>query len=281
MDYAIQAAIAIYLEREISEFAFKMIAEEDSKLLRSHKGMQIMVQNYVNEILDSKEDIDLILDTLDKCNYDGDIRNNYWVLDPIDGTKGFISHAKFSVGLALISDGSVVLGVVGCVNLPYSASPCSCSPNEGGCLAVAIRGKGSILYDLDSPLSTSLLLKDPSCIYSATISRQPINSTNTFHRLYKDGKFTKPVIEADSMCKYVIVARGLAYFYFRENRNPSYKENVWDHAAGSIVLEEAGGIVTDLHGKKLDFTHGRKLLENDGILAAIPDHHDRILGLLY
>lgn len=91
MDYAIQAAIAIYLEREISEFAFKylfldllrfrMIAEEDSKLLRSHKGMQIMVQNYVNEILDSKEDIDLILDTLDKCNYDGDIRNNYWVVD--------------------------------------------------------------------------------------------------------------------------------------------------------------------------------------------------------
>ena len=40
-----------------------------------------MVQNYVNEILDSKEDIDLILDTLDKCNYDGDIRNNYWVVD--------------------------------------------------------------------------------------------------------------------------------------------------------------------------------------------------------
>ena len=56
-----------------------MIAEEDSKLLRSQKEMQLDVQRYVNEILDSKEDLDLILDTLDKCNYDGYIENSYWV----------------------------------------------------------------------------------------------------------------------------------------------------------------------------------------------------------
>lgn len=131
------------------------------------------------------------------------------------------------MGLALVSGGSVVLGVIGCVNLPYSASPCDCFQNEGGCLAVAIRGKGSILYDLDSSASTTLLLKIPSSyIYSATISRQLINSTSTFKHLCKDGEFTKPVIEADSMCKYVIVARGLACFYFRESQNPTYKVNV-------------------------------------------------------
>ena len=56
-----------------------MIAEEDSGLLRSQKEMQFVVQNYVNEILDSNEDLNLIMDTLDKCRYGGDISNSYWV----------------------------------------------------------------------------------------------------------------------------------------------------------------------------------------------------------
>ena len=46
---------------------------------------------------------------------------------------------------------------------------------------------------------------------------------------------------------------------------------MWDHAAGKVVLECAGGCVGDLHGKTLDFAHGDKLSENYGILATMPE----------
>ena len=55
---------------------------------------------------------------------------------------------------------------------------------------------------------------------------------------------------------------------------------MWDHAAGSIVLEEAGGSVTDLDGKKLDFMQGTKLLKNRGILATVPEEWPKILDVL-
>ncbi len=43
-----------------------------------------------------------------------------------------------------------------------------------------------------------------------------------------------------------------------------YEEKIWDHAAGLIVVEEAGGRVTDVYGKKLDFSRGRTLSDNTG-----------------
>jgi len=48
----------------------------------------------------------------------------------------------------------------------------------------------------------------------------------------------------------------------------SYQEWIWDHAAGSIVLQEAGGELTDIHGHPLDFSRGAKLPKGgDGILG--------------
>jgi 3'(2'), 5'-bisphosphate nucleotidase len=47
-----------------------------------------------------------------------------------------------------------------------------------------------------------------------------------------------------------------------------YREKIWDQAAGSIIVEEAGGKVTDLDGKTLDFSQGRTLKENRGICAS-------------
>ena len=57
-----------------------MIAEEDSTILRSYdRQAQEKVQSYVENILGTREDIDLILDTLDRCKYDGDLSKEYWV----------------------------------------------------------------------------------------------------------------------------------------------------------------------------------------------------------
>ena len=74
-------------------------------------------------------------------------------------------------------------------------------------------------------------------------------------------------VRYDSQVKYGVVAEGAAEIYLRPRSKPDYRENIWDHVAGVVVCEEAGGVVTDTDGKALDFTHGAKLLENRGILA--------------
>lgn len=54
---------------------------------------------------------------------------------------------------------------------------------------------------------------------------------------------------------------------------------MWDHAAGCLVLSEAGGIVTDLWDKPLDFSTGRQLSRNTGVVASAHRAlHDKALG---
>lgn len=56
-----------------------------------------------------------------------------------------------------------------------------------------------------------------------------------------------------------------------------YRENVWDHAPGVILLKEAGGRVTDGSGGELDFSLGNKLDNNEGLVATNGVMHDKVL----
>jgi 3'(2'), 5'-bisphosphate nucleotidase len=57
---------------------------------------------------------------------------------------------------------------------------------------------------------------------------------------------------------------------------------IWDHAAGCFIVEEAGGVVTDAGGRPLDFSSGRFLMGLDrGIIASCnPALHSRLLAAL-
>jgi 3'(2'), 5'-bisphosphate nucleotidase len=77
-----------------------------------------------------------------------------------------------------------------------------------------------------------------------------------------------------------VLARGEAEVYLRMPTSADYRENVWDHAAGAIVIEEAGGRVSDVDGRALDFTAGRKLLRNRGIVATNGRLHEAVLAAI-
>lgn len=83
----------------------------------------------------------------------------------------------------------------------------------------------------------------------------------------------------DSQVKYGLVANGEAAVYLRfpNPRNKDYRENIWDHAAGAIVVEEAGGKVTDMNGKPLNFRDNEKMLNNHGVVVSNGVIHDRVL----
>lgn len=95
-----------------------------------------------------------VLEAINRCNSTGGPVGKHWVLDPVDGTLGFVRGDQYAVALALIDDGQVVIGVLGCPNYPtkkkfphnrkkpdgYISSPPDSS--EEGCVIYTRRGSG-------------------------------------------------------------------------------------------------------------------------------------------
>lgn len=81
------------------------------------------------------------------------------------------------------------------------------------------------------------------------------------------------------MVKYAAIARGDAEIFMKFAR-AGYKEKIWDHAAGVVIIQEAGGVVTDARGRPLDFSGGVYLEGLDrGIIACSGSVlHEKIIG---
>ncbi len=81
-----------------------------------------------------------LLEAIDRGRYGGGPRGRFWTLDPIDGTKGFLRGEQYAICLALVEDGHVQFGVVGCPNLLTNLSD---PDSDRGCLLFASRGHGA------------------------------------------------------------------------------------------------------------------------------------------
>jgi 3'(2'), 5'-bisphosphate nucleotidase len=231
-------------------------------------------------------DPDRLCWALDRCNDVAGPVGRHWTVDPVDGTKGFLRGGQYAVALALIEDGQVALGVLGCPNLAVDAS----NPAAGtGCLFVAERGGGAWQLPLDDAGEVSeggqaaerpVKVSDTTDLRAArwAESLEPGHSSQPEAAQVVNllGITTQP-IRVDSQVKYALVARGDASIYLRLPIG-GYVENIWDHAAGSLLVREAGGKVSDADGHELDFTTGRKLSRNRGILAAVPGLYDPVIG---
>ena len=90
-------------------------------------------------------------------------------------------------------------------------------------------------------------------------------------------RILQPPFRIDSQCKYAAVARGDASIYMRLPTRKDYEEKIWDHAAGMAVVQEAGGRVTDVAGRDLDFSLGRTLRSNQGVVVTNGHIHDQVI----
>ena len=91
-----------------------------------------------------------------------------------------------------------------------------------------------------------------------------------------------PPVRMDSQAKYAALAAGQGELIFRllSPAKPGYREKIWDQAAGSLIVEEAGGQVSDLRGVPLDFSAGRTLERNVGVLVSNRTLHAAALSAL-
>ncbi|KAK1310064.1 hypothetical protein QJS10_CPA08g01037 [Acorus calamus] len=279
-DYGTQALISFVLQREIPSDSFSLVAEEESGDLRKEDSKEILkrITELVNDTLSADGTYSLslseddVLAAIDSGKSEGGPHGRHWVLDPIDGTKGFLRGDQYAIALALLDEGKVVLGVLACPNLPSRpiGEPEKHSlQNSVGCLFSASIGGGSVLQLLDGSSPTKVHVsttENPAEAsffesYEAAHSMRDLSSS-----IAKKLGVQAPPVRIDSQAKYGALARGDGAIYLRFPHQ-GYREKIWDHAAGYIVVAEAGGVASDASGKPLDFSRGRYLDLDTGIIV--------------
>ncbi|CAH2041869.1 unnamed protein product [Thlaspi arvense] len=295
-----------------------LVAEEDSAFLHSNN----LVSSVLNAVTDktSFRDKQLtetdVLEAIDRGKDEfsfGSKPATYWVLDPIDGTRGFVrgTDVLYVVGLALVVEGKIVLGVMGCPNwhedMPGKSTTAALESINvfpgSGIIMVSHIGCGTWtkqLFDVLSSTRKSLsswtrCSVDGCCLVHE--ARFCIPDSQTWESLPLSTSFdatTNPESINDkqilllptccgSLCKYLTVAAGRASVFILRARSQTIIK-AWDHAVGMICVHEAGGKVTDWSGSKLDLAadkvERRFIFPSGGVLVTNSHLHRELLELI-
>jgi len=181
-----------------------------------------------------------------------DLGGIVWLIDPIDGTMNFIHQQRnFAISIGIYEDG------VGKIGLIYDVVH-----DE---LYHAFRGKGAYINGNSLPKLKEAAIKESILAINATwvIENKRIDH-NLMIPLVRDARGTRSY--GSAALEMVFLAAGRVDAYFSMRLAP------WDFAAGAVILEELGGVVTNLRGEKLNF------LSRDSLFAAKPGLHQTILN---
>jgi 3'(2'), 5'-bisphosphate nucleotidase len=274
-DFASQALIAGGLAETFP--GDPLVAEEDSRMLESDPGMMRQV---VARVRQACPDAGTRRVMTWLGHGDGRVGERFWTLDPIDGTKGFVRGDQYVVALALLEAGRVAVAALAAPLLGADLRP---HANASGCAVVAVRGQGAWAMPFDGGVERRLKVSDCRVVSTARLLRSVEDTHADPKRLtliIRQLGLTQPVIPLDSQAKYLIIAGGQAELLIRlvPSLKPDYKEKLWDVAAGVLVIEEAGGRVTDLRGEPLDLTAGRELTRNHGSVISNGHLHEAALS---
>ena len=179
------------------------------------------------------------------------VKNTYktfWLLDPIDGTKDYISKKdEYTLNAALILDLKPVLGII------YAPAKNRLFYSYGKNLAFEINNGKKIVLDCKKKNNSEIIGLENS-------AGTPVEILD----IYKKYKVTKK-IKMSSSLKFCILASGEADIYAAMAR-----ASEWDIAAGHVILEHAGGSVTTHDEKKISY--GKKDFKNLPLLAKRSDN---------
>ena len=179
-------------------------------------------------------------------------KRRVWVVDPLDGTKEFIQHIpEFCICIALVEDGRPVVAV------EYNPA--------ADRLYAAVRGQGTTVNG--APAQVSRTARVPDALVLASRSEDQRGEWDVFKGCVRV-KLTGSVAY-----KLAELATGAADATFTLT-----PKNEWDLCAGSLLVEEAGGRVTDLEGAALRFNQAKTL--RPGMIASNGVLHAGLLALI-
>jgi 3'(2'), 5'-bisphosphate nucleotidase len=180
----------------------------------------------------------------DSSSQGGPLDGPFWLVDPLDGTKEFLSgNGEFTINIALIEDGTPVLGVV-------------LAPALGRLFAAA-PGEQPFVEDAGGRRTIEARAVPPEG--ATCVSSRSHGDAEALAR-FNAGRRVAASVSAGSSLKFCLVAAGEADIYPRFGRTME-----WDTAAGDAIVRAAGGRVTDLEGRPLRY--GKPGFENPHFVA--------------
>jgi 3'(2'), 5'-bisphosphate nucleotidase len=236
-DFAVQALVAHRLAETFPEAP--LVAEEDAAALRAPAG-RTMLESVLATLRGVASNLDSIrvLDLIDRGR--AVPAERFWTLDPVDGTRGFVRGDHYVVALALIVRGRVEIGLIGCPELVLTDEP----RNTAGSIAFAIRNRGAFRApptgDEFIPLHVSSCHDPRLARVLRSFEAQHIG-LDTFNRIVSTLRVQAPAALMDSQAKHVVIAAGRADLLIRVPATKSFRDKIWDQAAGSLIVDRPAG----------------------------------------
>ncbi|MDF7676025.1 inositol monophosphatase family protein [Neisseriaceae bacterium ESL0693] len=173
-----------------------------------------------------------------------------WIIDPLDGTTNYLhGHKQFAISMALLHKGVLTEALV-------------FAPEQND-LYTASRGQGALLNDKRIRVSSRIEMSRSLIATGFPVVDQSM--MDTYLAILKDvlAKTAGARREGAASLDLCHVASGRADGYFEFNLKP------WDIAAGALIVQEAGGIVTDMQGEQEWLQSGDIVAANPKILAQL------------
>ena len=172
----------------------------------------------------------------------------FFIVDPIDGTTNFIKDYHFScISVALVVDNAAELGVI---YNPYTDEIFYAQRGEGAFC------NGKRLNVSNEPLENGIV------VFGTAPYHEELNE-KTFQLAYAYFKKALDVRRSGSAAlDLCTIAAGRAELFFELVLSP------WDYAAGALIVEEAGGLVSDYDGRPLAYDHPCSVLARNQL--AVP-----------
>lgn len=216
-----------------------------------------------------------------------------WVFDPIDGTKTFLRGEQYAINVALLIGGRQILSVVACPLLDGNAPPTPTVDNstldprgpEGGCILFAVKGHGAFVRPIFGADVEARKLER----HADGVTVEGLKSVNCWKGVDSgvEGvheEITKSLGVTFPGCdllgwvpRWAVLALGLANMTVWVYKKRERHAKIWDHAGAMLLFEEVGGMITDVDGRDIDLTQGRKFSANFGFVAAPRSIHHVVL----
>lgn len=238
-DFAIQGLVSKALLDAFPNDRF--MGEEDAGDLRDDEALRSLALRLCGSFSETPPDAEGFLAAVDRgLEAPRGASERVWILDPIDGTKGFMTGQGYVIGLALVdATGDALIGVMGV-------------PTEEECppIMAAVKGHGLTWWPAEGDAPIEYDPKPPAWADAPGSPPWLISPQKASSECQPFGAEHEPsIVCCGAMIKYFTTAAGRACGFVQ------YEEELksWDHACGLICVQEAGGVATDAEGNPVLF----------------------------
>ncbi|KKW32645.1 MAG: Ammonium transport protein [Candidatus Uhrbacteria bacterium GW2011_GWA2_52_8d] len=227
------------------EFDPVTVADQESDALIRDRLKEL----FPNDLILSEENTEI------PDSYDGRV----WMVDPLDGTKDFVKGRDgFSINIGLLENGQIVFG---CVVVPAR-----------GQVFFAEKGKGA--FEKTKGGCRRMHVSTVEDVMKARlVTRNPSGETRPIEEKIDPMPFKERIPEGGIGTKLCLIASGNAEAHI----NTNFRASKWDTLGPQLILEEAGGMVTDFDGHTLDYKKPSVLWERSFVASNNSKIHSELL----